>query len=155
MDEETRQKCQINMGRLLSMVSHEMKRHNLSPSGDSGLTSMQRNVLGFILIGTMHREIYQKDLEEEFHIRKSTATGILQLMEKKGFIVRKSVKSDARLKSIVPTPKAEAYRGEVLANIHNLECRLAQNIPEEDYEICRRVLWQMFRNLKQTEEENN
>lgn len=143
------------MGRLLSMVSHEMKRHNLSPSGDSGLTSMQRNVLGFILIGTMHREIYQKDLEEEFHIRKSTATGILQLMEKKGFIVRKSVKSDARLKSIVPTPKAEAYRGEVLANIHNLECRLAQNIPEEDYEICRRVLWQMFRNLKQTEEENN
>lgn len=155
MDEETRPKCQINMGRLLSMVSHQMRRHNLSPSGDSGLTSMQRNVLGFILISTMHREIYQKDLEEEFHIRKSTATGILQLMEKKGFIERKSVKTDARLKSIVPTPKAEAYRGEVLENIRNLERRLAQNIPEEEYEICRKVLWQMFRNLKQTKEEKN
>lgn len=155
MCEELGPGCRINMGRLLTMVSHEMKRHNLSPSGDSGLTSMQRNVLGFILIGTMHREIYQKDLEEEFHIRKSTATGILQLMEKKGFIVRKSVKSDARLKSIVPTPKAEAYRGEVLANIRNLECTLAQDIPKEDFDICKKVLWQMFRNLKQTKEENN
>lgn len=155
MDEETRQECQINMGRLLSMVSHQMKRHNLSPSGDSGLTSMQRNVLGFILVSTMHREIYQKDLEEEFHIRKSTATGILQLMEKNGFIVRESVKTDARLKRIVPTPKAEAYRGEVLANIRNLERMLAQNIPREDYEVCRRVLWQMFRNLRCSKKENN
>lgn len=155
MDEENRQECHVNMGRLLSMVSHQMKRHDISPSSDSGLTTMQRNVLGFILLSTMHRDIYQKDLEEEFHIRKSTATGILQLMEKNGFIVRESVKSDARLKRIVPTPKAEAFRGEVLANIRILEKTLAQDIPEEDYEICRRVLWKMFLNLRRKKEEEN
>lgn len=155
MKEETRQGCQISMGRLLTMVSHQMKRHDISPSSDSGLTAMQRNVLGFILISTMHRDIYQKDLEEEFHIRKSTATGILQLMEKNGFIVRESVKSDARLKRIVPTPKAEAYRGEVLENIRNLEMMLAQEIPEEEYEICRSVLWKMFKNLRRNKEEEN
>ena len=52
--------------------------------------------------------IIRKDIEEEFQIRKSTVTGILQLMEKNGFIYRESVEKDARLKRIVPTKKAEA-----------------------------------------------
>lgn len=52
------------------------------------LTAMQKHVLKFILLETLHSDIYQKDIEEEFQIRKSTATGILQLMEKKGFIYR-------------------------------------------------------------------
>ena len=69
----------------------------------------------------MHREVYQKDIEEEFRIRKSTATGILQLMEKNGFISRESSKKDARLKRIVPTPKAEALRPEILEHIRDTE----------------------------------
>ena len=45
-----------------------------------GLTVMQKHILKFILLETLHREIYQKDIEEEFQIRKSTVTGILQLL---------------------------------------------------------------------------
>lgn len=80
-------------------------------------------------------------------------TGILQLMEKNGFIAREPVPSDARQKKIVPTPKAEAYRGEVLAKIQKIEERLAKGIPEEDYKTCKRVLLQMLRTLKEDEKE--
>ena len=52
------------------------------------------------------RDIFQKDFEEEFSIRRSTATKILQLMEKNGLIERQKVESDARLKKIVLTNKA-------------------------------------------------
>ena len=48
---------------------------------------------------------------------RSTATGILQLMEKNGLIVRESVASDARLKSLIPTEQAahlDAQIGELL-----------------------------------------
>lgn len=112
----------INTGRLIHILSNQMKRRNASEAvGDDGLTTMQKHVLKHILLETMHREVYQKDIEEEFRIRKSTATGILQLMEKNGFISRESSKKDARLKRIVPTPKAEALRPEILEHIRDTE----------------------------------
>ena len=95
------QRQKVHAGKLIHMLSHRLKRQNIIPYGDDGLTTMQKHVLKFILLETLHREIYQKDVEEEFQIRKSTATGILQLMEKNGFIYRESSSKDARLKRIV------------------------------------------------------
>ena len=86
------QRQKVHAGKLIHMLSHRLKRQNIIPCGDDGLTTMQKHVLKFILLETLHREIYQKDVEEEFQIRKSTATGILQLMEKNGFIYRESSK---------------------------------------------------------------
>ena len=145
----------INTGRLIHILSNQMKRRNASEAvGDDGLTTMQKHVLKHILLETMHREVYQKDIEEEFQIRKSTATGILQLMEKNGFISRESSKKDARLKRIVPTPKAEALRPEILEHIRDTEKRLIQGIDQEDVKICRKVLVQMIQNLAENKKEN-
>ena len=71
------QRQKVHAGKLIHMLSHRLKRQNIIPYGDDGLTTMQKHVLKFILLETLHREIYQKDVEEEFQIRKSTATGIL------------------------------------------------------------------------------
>ena len=137
----------INTGRLIHILSNQMKRRNASEAvGDDGLTTMQKHVLKHILLETMHREVYQKDIEEEFRIRKSTATGILQLMEKMDLFPESS-KKDARLKRIVPTPKAEALRPEILEHIRDTEKRLIQGIDQEDVKICRKVLVQMIQNL--------
>lgn len=84
----------MHMGRLIQMLSHQMKRKNCIVTmidGDS-LTVMQKHILKFILLETLHREIYQKDIEEEFQIRKSTVTGILQLMEKTDLSTAKVLK---------------------------------------------------------------
>lgn len=73
----------INTGRLIHILSNQMKRRNASEAvGDDGLTTMQKHVLKHILLETMHREVYQKDIEEEFRIRKSTATGICSSWKK-------------------------------------------------------------------------
>ena len=90
MDEELKIKAEdMHMGRLIGILSHQMVRNRNNPSDvmkSDELTAMQKHVLKFILLETLHRDLYQKDIEEEFQIRKSTATGTLQLMEKKGFI---------------------------------------------------------------------
>ena len=80
--------------RLIQVLSHQMKRKSCVNSmiNDDGLTTMQKHVLKFLLLETLHKVVYQKDIEEEFQIRKSTATGMLQLLEKNGFIVRESEK---------------------------------------------------------------
>ena len=117
------------------------------------MTNVQRRVLNFILLATMDREIYQRDVEEKFHIRRSTATGILKLMEKNGFIYRESVEWDARLKKILPTEKSIALRGEILETIHRLELRMAEGIGREEFETCIRVLQKMSENLSRNEKE--
>ncbi len=84
-DEE--QLKEIHMGRLIQVLSHQMKRKSCVNSmiNDDGLTTMQKHVLKFLLLETLHKVVYQKDIEEEFQIRKSTATGMLQTSRKKWF----------------------------------------------------------------------
>ena len=95
---ETEEKLtNMHVGRLIHMMSHQMKRDSNSVASaieNDELTIMQKHVLKFVLLESLHRDLYQKDIEEEFQIRKSTVTGILKLMEKHGYIYRESVKKD-------------------------------------------------------------
>ena len=85
---ETEEKLtNMHVGRLIHMMSHQMKRDSNSVASaiaNDELTVMQKHVLKFVLLESLHRDLYQKDIEEEFQIRKSTVTGILKLMEKHG-----------------------------------------------------------------------
>lgn len=147
---------EICTGRLIHVLSHQMKRRNaaLRMKEDDGLTTMQKHVLNFILLETLHKDVYQKDIEEEFQVRKSTVTGMLQLMEKNGFIYRENAEKDARLKRIIPTPKSEALRPMILEHIRNVEERLIQGVSSEDIAVFRKVILRMLQNLADTEKEN-
>lgn len=82
-----------------------------------------RNLMyGWVLAFLCRREevdTYQKDVEAYFSIGRSTATTILQAMEREGLLERIGVPSDGRLKKLVLTPKGWAqsvvYEKEYLA----------------------------------------
>ncbi|HJA11759.1 MAG TPA: MarR family winged helix-turn-helix transcriptional regulator [Candidatus Mediterraneibacter merdipullorum] len=140
--------CGHDVGRLINTLSHQLKRQMcLDECEDSLTTNMQRLVLHYILFESLKRDIYQKDVEKEFQIRRSTATGTLQILEKNGFIVREPVERDARLKKLTPTKKAVGVREHILENIRYIEKLLAGGIPEEKLAVCREVLEQMSENL--------
>ena len=137
-----------DVGRLINMLSHQLKRQMcIQEEEDSLTTNMQRLVLHYILFQSLQRDIYQKDVEKEFQIRRSTATGTLKILEKNGFITREPVKQDARLKKLVPTEKAKGVRQHIMDNIHYIEELLARDIPGEKLAVCREVLQQMSENL--------
>ena len=81
------ERCDV--GKIINRISHQLKRRMNCHEEEDSLTNMQRHVLHYILLQSMSRDIYQKDVEAEFQIRRSTATGILQLLEKNGFICGK------------------------------------------------------------------
>lgn len=147
MDNEIKAERENHVGRVVHMLSHQLKRRGTMPQMVVELTPMQKHVLTFILFETLDRDLYQRDIEEEFCIRRSTASGILQLMEKNGFIYRQSVEKDARLKQIIPTEKAVKLRMDILVNIREMEKRLTEGIPKEDLDVCLRVLRKMICNL--------
>ncbi|MBO7214291.1 MAG: MarR family transcriptional regulator [Clostridia bacterium] len=51
------------------------------------------------------KDIFQRDIEKAFKIRRSTVTATLNRMEENGLIIRSSVEFDSRLKRIKLTPK--------------------------------------------------
>lgn len=136
-----------DIGKLINGMSNLIKRQIDRQAAAHELTGVQGRILHMILAGTRDGEVFQRDIEEEFNLRRSTATGILQLMEKNGMILRQTVPYDARLKSIVPTEKAAALYDAVSADIQEIERRLAQNIAPDDLAVFRRVLEQMYRNM--------
>lgn len=94
-----------------------------------------------------NEDIYQRNLEVDFSVRRSTITGIIQNMEKSGLIVRESVESDARLKKIVLTEKAIKLHRMVEKTIEEFEKDLCQGVTEEEKEVFFRVTEKLRNNL--------
>lgn len=94
------------------------------------------------------KDIFQRDFEERFSIRRSTATNMLKLMEKNGLITRESVPYDARLKKIALTQKAIDIHNKAIKNIKKVECTLKNGITEEELTAFYSVIDKIKANLE-------
>ena len=99
-------------------IHKQMEAKRIENEGD--VTGMQRWTLGY-LNDHADTETYQKDIEQEFKVSRATASNMLQLMERKGLIVRESVSRDARLKKISLTEKAKNMVAKSDADIREME----------------------------------
>lgn len=104
---------------------------------------------GFIIgyIEASKRPVYQKDIEKEFGITRSTASKVISLMEKKGLIERRSVKNDARLKEIILTSKALELNQDVIVEIDHLDEKLMKGFSEEEINLFSSYLKRITDNL--------
>lgn len=94
-------------------------------------------------------EVFQRDIEAQFNIRRSTATGILQLMEQNGLIHREPVDYDARLKRIVLTEKALAEEARCREKIDRFELLMTKDIDQQELGTFVAVLDKIIRNLEE------
>ncbi len=96
------------------------------------------------------KDVFQKDFEAEFSIRRSTASAILKTMEQNGFITRESVNYDARLKKIVLTKKAIKIHKAVLNNHDEREERLRQGITETEIQNFLKTADRLIANMEES-----
>ena len=101
------------------------------------------------------RDIFQKDFEQEFNIRRSTASNILALIEKNGLITRESVPYDARLKKITLTQKALDIQCTVDKAFENLEENIKKGISEEELQVFFKVIDKINSNLERNDTDND
>lgn len=101
---------------------------------------MQCWVIGYIFDNVEIKDIFQKDVEAEFNIRRSTATGILQLMEKNDLIIRQPVSFDARLKKLILTEKALGIHRKVEDQIILVEQRSEKDLTKEEIQTFFRLI---------------
>ncbi len=134
----------------LKAITNMIRRNidmRFSEAGLSELAGMQGPMLGFISDRGRMQDVFQKDIEKKFNIRRSTATVMLQNLEQKGYIVREPVERDARLKKIVLTEKAIRQNEEIRAQIDAFHEELEAGLTAEEREIFFRILDKIKANL--------
>ncbi len=85
-------------------------------------------------------QVFQRDIEREFSITRSTVTNILQLMERKGYIQRQSVPQDARLKQLVLTEEGVRFHENTILSFHQTDDYVANLLTEEENAELLRLL---------------
>lgn len=133
--------------RYVSKLSNKLRRKLDMLSSRKEFSGSQGRTLHFLLAQT--EDVFQKDIEEEYSIRPSTATELLKQMEANGLIRREPVSYDNRLKKIVLTDKALMYKQQVVEDLTSLEKTLTKGISEEDMEVFFEVIEKMMDNLSE------
>lgn len=136
---------QEDIGFQIRTLSHLVKRvvdQTAFAGENEQLTGMQGWIIGY-LYNNRHKEVFQRDIQQQFSIRRSTVTGILQLMEKNGLITRSSVDRDARLKRLELTPRAIALHEHLGRSVREVEDRMNHCLsPQEKktfLQLCQKI----------------
>ncbi len=138
------------LGMEISKVNNIMKRNYKSEeciAEDDEITNKNGWIIGY-LAENIDKDIFQKDIEKKFMIRRSTVSGILQLMEKKGYINRESVEYDARLKKLTLTDKAWEYFNRAMKKIDEGEAVLRCGLSNEEIDTFLTILNKIKSNIE-------
>ena len=135
-------------GMWINILSHMLKKRMNANTQSLGITGVQSHVMHYILVKCADGPVFQRDVERAFSLSRSTATGILQLMEKNGFLLREPVAYDARLKKLVLTPKALAVHEGVISRIRATEARITKDVTPEELEQFFAITAKFRRNLE-------
>ena len=130
-------------------LSRNLSAH-VRKSGVDEVTMMHGWIIRY-LYENREQDIFQKDIEQRFAVGRSTVTNLLQLMEKKGFVRRESVKQDARLKKVILTEKGITSQESFEDIVEHIEEELSEGISEEELHIFYKVLDQINQNVKKYE----
>ncbi len=146
---------QEKIGLEIRKLNHEMNRSlemQVKAEGIDEVTLMHGWIMRY-LYENREKEIYQKDIEKHFSIGRSTVTNIIQLMEKKGFIERQAVQSDARLKKVLLTEKGEKTHETIEALIIQLNQNMMEGIKPEELQTFLQVLSKIRQNIEKQKTE--
>ena len=105
-----------------------------------GLTSIQADVLMFVLTNYRKREVNQLDVQGVFKLTNPTVSGIVDRLEEKGFIKRVRSEKDARFRSLVALPKGAALEDTLRQSAIEAEQALVRDLSEAEQAEFERLL---------------
>ena len=144
-------KNKLKLGLDISKIHHIISRNmdaSVISAIDDNLTVSQAYVIDFISNEGKDKEIFQKDLEREFDLKRSSISLMLNNMEKSDLIERVPVTEDARLKKIILTQKSIKLYEKISTAIDSIEDKLSENITPEEIKVFQSVLDKIRNNLE-------
>jgi len=115
----------------------KQKNRNMSAYN---LTSIQGDVLMYILGNHKTREVNQLDIQAVFKLTNPTVSGIIDRLEEKEFVKRVRSEKDARYRRLVPLPKGEALYEDLRRSANEAEAQFAKDMTPEEAAEFKRLL---------------
>lgn len=140
-----------HIGFEIKTISNLIKRRIDTQNEEANLPELTRSqiwVIRYIYEEGQNGDVYQRDIEKAFNIRRSTATGILQLMEKKGLIERHHVPHDARMKKIVLTDYATQINDKIHKNVFEMEDVIRKGLSDDEVVFFKKICSKIIKNLE-------
>lgn len=137
------------LGRMLHRIDVTVGRElcqRILQNGMEDVSGTNGRIIRF-LADHENEDVYQRDLEREFGITRSTASRVLSLMEQKDLIIRSGVAHDARLKKLTLTEKAQGYSDVMRRNAREMNVRLLKGFTEEETQQLYAYLERLQENL--------
>lgn len=137
------------VGYQLKALDHMFRRSmeaNIRKNGFEGMSVINAWIIDY-LVDNEGRDIFQKDIEKNFKIGKSSIAGTLKMMEEKNFIIRQPVKGDARLKRVCLTDKGREYSRKMEQGRDEMEKKVCRGLTEEEVKLFFDIIKKMQDNL--------
>ncbi len=134
----------FELRKLSNMIRRKLDEER--PEEDKAITGLQGFTIGY-LARNRDRDVFQRDIEKQFNVRRSSVTGLLKLMEKNGLVTRESVGHDARLKKLALTEKALEHHNRIMAYFDACEKQIRTGLSEEEARVFFDVLRKIEKNL--------
>ena len=126
------------IGMLHNLLRRQMACMTEKSANSANVTGMQAMIVHHLILREKEGDLFQKDIESAFQMRRSTATGILQLMEQHGILRREPVAHDGRLKRLVLTEKGACIHEKTMQSLHQTDEFVESLLtPEENAELLR------------------
>jgi MarR family transcriptional regulator for hemolysin len=109
-----------------------------------GITFRQAQVLGFL---ALDGDLSQVELAERIKVEPPTLVGILDRMERDGWITRIDCVHDRRKKLIRPTPQAEPIWAEIVDVAVRVRSRAVDGLSSDEVRLLMSLLGQVEKNL--------
>jgi len=134
----------------LRRLTNHVRRKLMTFKGDKSnkrQTSSHYYIINYIA-SKGNEDVFQRDIDKRFSLRRPTTTEILKLMERNGLVTKKSVETDLRLKKVVLTKKAKTIGQDFEVFLQSMEEQMTDGISDEDMEIFFKVVEKMRLNLE-------
>ena len=138
----------MNIGRSIHILSRQVKRKIDEAVNKYNVTSVQCGFIEYISHESKKGNVYAKNIERKFNMRRATVAEILSLMEKNGLIERKSNESDGRLKQIILTDKSLEIKNNIKKEMDKVEKEIKQGLTEDEISKFMWILNKMSENLE-------
>lgn len=134
-----------SVGFWVTTTANEFQRAINDELAPQGITYRQCQVLGFL---ALEGPLPQCKLAEHMRIEPPTLVGILDRMERDGWICREGDPGDGRRKLIRPEPAAKPVWARMVAAAKRVRKRAARGLSASEMATLKRLLSSVRQNLK-------
>jgi MarR family transcriptional regulator for hemolysin len=133
-----------SIGYWLIRASQAYERAIKTELAPRGITFRQGQVLALL---AMEGDLSQAELAEKMHIEPPTLVGVLDRMERDGWITRHDCPGDRRKKLVRPASQAEPVWSEIVSCALRVRARAAGDISDEQMQVLKDLLQRVVANL--------